>query len=209
MHAWVRRFNCTTPGGILVEVGHGPEACRRFQIEPAGRPMPCSIEAAAANPQLKGISVSDPYNTYVDHVPAVSQAAVRPVPAVAAKSAPKPVDLITRLDVSDSWKRKFRLIEKAGGPTFPNARELSFGERRAIGFNFLAFFFGPFYFLAKGLWRPALAYTLLAIAVGVTLDLVSKGKLAHGLGYGFAAVYAMRANVTYYRKVVLGETPWF
>ena len=148
--------------------------------------------------------MSDPYNTYLDHVQPV-----RAVAAVAAPAAKPQLDQMARLDVSDAWKRKFRLIEKAGGPDFPQARDLSFGERRAIGFNFLAFLFGPFYFLAKGLWRPAIAYSMLAVVLGVILELVSKGKLSHGVGYGFAAVYAMRANVVYYRKMVLGETPWF
>lgn len=147
--------------------------------------------------------MSDPYNTYVDHVQPA-----RPVAAVAAPAA-KPVDLVSRLDVSDAWKRKFRLIEKAGGPDLSDARKLQSGERRAIGFNFLAFFFGPLYFLAKGLWRPALMYSILAIALGVVLQMLSKGRLSHGVGYGFAAVYAVRADLLYYRKVVLGEMSWF
>lgn len=147
--------------------------------------------------------MSDPYNTYVDHVQPA-----RPVVAVTAPAA-KPVDLISRLDVSDAWKRKFRLIEKAGEGYFRQSRERSSGGSFAVGFNILAFLFGPFYFLAKGLWRPAVAYVLLAVAVGVVLELISKGKLSHGLGYGFAFIYAIRANVLYYRKVVLGEMSWF
>jgi hypothetical protein len=119
------------------------------------------------------------------------------------------VDPIARLDVSDGWKRKFRLIEKAGGADLPNLRELPFGERRAIGFNFLAFFFGPFYYLAKGLWRPALMYFFLALALSVVLGLAGMGGLARAVGYGLAALYGMRANVACYRKVVLGEARWF
>lgn len=148
--------------------------------------------------------MSDPYNSYVDHVPAV-----RPVAAPAtARAAAKPMDPIARLDVSDAWKRKFRLIEKAGGPTLPNFRELPFGERYALGLNFLAFLFGPFYYLAKGLWRQAVLYFILAFALVVVLELVGLGKISRGIGYGFAAVYGLRANTSYYRRVVLGEAPW-
>jgi hypothetical protein len=49
-------------------------------------------------------------------------------PAVAAPVKPKN-DVISGLDVSESWKRKFRLIEKAGGPDLSKFRDLSFGER--------------------------------------------------------------------------------
>ncbi|WEN14775.1 DUF2628 domain-containing protein [Rhodanobacter sp. AS-Z3] len=136
-------------------------------------------------------------------------AACAPAGGGGGSGARPAVDHIARLDVSDSWKRRFRLIEKAGGAELRQSGDLKSAERRGIGFNFLAFLFGPFYFLAKGLWRPAVAYSLLAVAVGMTLDMLSKGKLSHGLGYGFAFVYSMRANVLYYRKVVLAEMSWF
>lgn len=52
-------------------------------------------------------------------------------------SDPKP-DLphaarIDQLPVSDSWKRVFRLIDKAGGPNFPKLKNLSV-EERAIAY---------------------------------------------------------------------------
>lgn len=147
--------------------------------------------------------MSDPYNTYLDHAQRV------PPPPVAPAPETKASELVSQLDVSDRWKRRFRLIEMAGGPDCPRMRDLASAERRVIGFNFLAFFFGPFYFLAKGLWRPAVAYPVLAIALGVMLDMLSRGRLSHGLGIGFAVIYSMRANVLYYRKTVLGEAPWF
>ncbi len=150
--------------------------------------------------------MSDPYNTYVDHVPA-SQATSIPIVSAAARQS-APMDLIGRLDVSETWKRRFRIIELAGGADLPKLRDLPSGDRVAVRFNFLAFFLGPFYYLAKGLWRQAVLYTLLAVAVGVLLELVGLGRAAKAIGYGVAAIYGIRANTSYYRKAVFGDAPW-
>ncbi|MDI9238254.1 DUF2628 domain-containing protein [Lysobacter sp. LF1] len=117
-------------------------------------------------------------------------------------------DPIADLDVSETWKRRFRLIEKAGGVQMTHFRDLSFGERMSINFNVLAFFFGPFYYLIKGMWRPAVAYLLIVFAIVVVLELAGLGRLARSVGYGMAAVYSLRANITYYRQRVLEEYPW-
>ncbi|WP_449468123.1 DUF2628 domain-containing protein [Stenotrophomonas humi] len=69
---------------------------------------------------------------------------------------------ISHLTVSKSWKSKFGLIDKAGGPDLPNFRNLPFGERFGLNFNILAFIFGPFYCPAKGLWRQAVLYVIFA-----------------------------------------------
>jgi len=119
-----------------------------------------------------------------------------------------PVD-IAQLDVSESWKKTFRLIEQAGGPDLPNLKALQTGERISISFKPLAFFLGPFYYLAKGLWKQAVAYLLIAIALALLLDTFGLGKISKSIGYGFAAVYAVRANVSYYKKMVQGVIPWF
>lgn len=145
--------------------------------------------------------MTDPYNSAGPYAPPVA----RPVPASPTGADRDPID---GLDVSDSWKRKFRLIEKAGGPTLPGLRDLRPGGRMGVGFNFLGFFFGPIYYLVKGLWRQAFVYLVCAMALAVLMEVMGLGKFARGVGYGLAAVYAMRANVGYYRKVVLGETPW-
>lgn len=100
------------------------------------------------------------------------------------------------------------MIDKAGGPELPHLRDLPFGERFGLNFNFLAFIFGPFYYLAKGLRRQAVLYFILTVALILLLEAIGLGKFSRGLGYGFAAVYALRANISYYKKVVLGDTPW-
>jgi hypothetical protein len=116
---------------------------------------------------------------------------------------------IAQLDVSDSWKDTFRLIERAGGPDLPHLKELKFGERFSINFKVLAFFLGPFYYLAKGLWKQAVLYLLFAIVLILLLDAFGFEKVSKSVGYGVAAIYSIRANISYYRKMVLGITPWF
>ena len=115
---------------------------------------------------------------------------------------------ISELDVSETWKEKFRLIEKAGGPTLPHFTSLPFGERLKANFNVLAFLLGPIYFIAKGLWRQGVLYFALAIAFVFLFEVAGLGKYANSIGYGFGALYALRANVCYYRKVVLSEVSW-
>jgi hypothetical protein len=126
------------------------------------------------------------------------------------KRAPSEIE---SLPVSNSWKQKFRLLEQAGGPKQPNLKALSFGERFKIAFNILAFLFGPFYYLAKGMWKKGLALFGACVAaivvIGFALDLVGLTKIANALGYGAAAIFAVRANIDYYKKMVLGENGWW
>ena len=145
--------------------------------------------------------MTDPYNSYGSHVPPAT-------PAATARTARKEYDPIAHLNVSESWKRKFRLIDKAGGPDLPNFRNLSFGERLSVNFNILAFLFGPFYYLVKGLWRQAILYFIFAVILIALLETMGLGRFSRSVGSGFAAMYSFRANISYYKKAVLGDTPW-
>jgi hypothetical protein len=118
-------------------------------------------------------------------------------------------DAIDQLDVSPTWKRRFRLIERAGGVAMKDFRDLAFGERMAVSVNLLAFLFGPIYYAIKGLWRPAVSYLVLVVALALLLDVLGLDRLARAVGYMAATVYALRANLNYYRKMVLRQTPWF
>ena len=144
--------------------------------------------------------MSDPYNS-AGAMPTANPYA----PPRASLQAP-PRDRISRLDVGDGWKDVFRLIEKAGGAKLPRFRDLANKERRAIQSNWRAFFLGPFYFLAKGLWRPALVVFATAVAIGLGLEAMGLGGVKTGMAVGFYCY--MRANVLYYRLKVDGEQPW-
>ncbi|HVJ38809.1 MAG TPA: DUF2628 domain-containing protein [Stenotrophomonas sp.] len=148
--------------------------------------------------------MNDPYNSVGSRMPP-------PVDAAAATVRPaRPVrDPIAALNVSETWKKRFRAIEKAGGPSMPRQRELLPAERRSVGFNGWAFLFGALYYLAKGLWRQALAYSILIVAICLAVTAMGFGGSTSFIGTFFAVIFAMRANVSYYQAKVLGEAPWF
>lgn len=135
------------------------------------------------------------------------QAPVSDVPSPLATAA------IDELPVSDTWKTKFMLMEKAGGVKMPRHKELSTGERMKISFNVLAFLFGPFYYLAKGMWKKAITLFVVSVAIVVILEIALEvaglGRFGKALTYGVAAVYAVRANIDYYKKMVLGQNGWW
>ncbi len=116
---------------------------------------------------------------------------------------------IDELDVSEKWKTRFRLIEEAGGPKLPHLRELSSGERMQIMGNILSFIFWPIYLPIKGLWRPALCYFALGVALGILVEMAGFEKVSRAIGYGISALVMMRTNTNYYRHKVLGEKFWF
>jgi len=115
-------------------------------------------------------------------------------------------------EVSEAWKVKFALLEKAGGPKLPKARELAFGERSKVVFNVWGFLFGPFYYLAKGMWKKAIVLLALCIAAIVILEMileamgVSNSKITN---YIAPAVFATRANIDFYKKIILNDNGWW
>lgn len=120
---------------------------------------------------------------------------------------------IASLQVPSAWKAKFYLIERAGGVKLPKFRELKVGERLKVNFNILAFLFGPIYYAVKGMWKKGLtlflASSLVVIGLAIVCELLGFGALGNALGYGVAALFATRANIDYYKKVVLHENGWW
>jgi hypothetical protein len=136
-----------------------------------------------------------------------------PQAPVSDVAAPLATANIAELPVSDTWKAKFQLIEKAGGVKLPQFKALSFGERMKIGFGVLPFLFGPFYYLAKGMWKKAISLFLVCLVVVVVLEIALEmaglGRFGKSLTYGVGAVYAVRANIDYYKKMVLKQNGWW
>jgi len=121
---------------------------------------------------------------------------------------------IDALPVSDKWKVRFKAITHAGGAKLPNIKSLQKDERRkAYSFNILAFLFGPFYYIAKGMWKKGLFIflvgVLLIIMLSIGLEALGLGKISKALGYGLSAFFAIRANMDYYKKMVLNENGWW
>jgi Protein of unknown function (DUF2628)/zinc-ribbon domain len=116
--------------------------------------------------------------------------------------------------VSDAWKLKFSLIEKAGGTKLPMANDLSFGERGKAIFNVLGFFFGPIYYFAKGMWKRGLTYLAMGIVLVVGIDWLMtyfgvSGSMRSLQNFVLPAIYATRANIDYYKKMVLNDNGWW
>ncbi|MGY3265538.1 DUF2628 domain-containing protein [Lysobacter sp. HA35] len=146
--------------------------------------------------------MTDPYNSHSPYSPPRTNLVVTPPPLPPKASA------IDALDVSPKWKARFRAIEKAGGARLTKLRDLDKAERNLVNRNWPAFFFWPVYFPAKGLWRQAISYFLIAMALVFLFELVGLGRYSRVVGYGMGAVAAFRANLGYYKRVVLGQASW-
>jgi hypothetical protein len=113
--------------------------------------------------------------------------------------------------ISESWKERFDLLEKAGGVKMPNAKNLPFGERRKIVFNIWGFLFGPLYYLAKGMWKKAISLFGVSILVIVVLEAICRaiGVSDTITNFVAGAIFASRATVDYYKKVKLQDNGWW
>jgi hypothetical protein len=116
-------------------------------------------------------------------------------------------------ELSALWRIRFDLVEKAGGPKVPLLNRLRFGQRFRLGFNLWALLFGPLYYVAKGMWRKALATLCLSLAVFIFIRVLAPDGALDSLGKAMqttiGAWYILTANVNYYKKVVLGDNGWW
>lgn len=114
-------------------------------------------------------------------------------------------------ELPEAWKVRFALLEKAGGPKLTKISELPFGERQKVIFNVWGFLFGPFYYLAKGMWKKAIVLIALCLAAIVILSMLLEAMAVSSVITNFIApaIFATRANVDYYKKIVLGENGWW
>lgn len=116
--------------------------------------------------------------------------------------------------ISAAWRARFALLHKAGGAAMPQSIELTLAERAAVRFNLLAFVLGPVYYAAMGMWKKGVTLALVAIAlVALARLLLGAAGLDHG---GLPAMawlippllYATRANIDYFTRVVLHDEGW-
>lgn len=116
--------------------------------------------------------------------------------------------------MSAAWRTRFALLHKAGGAAMPQSIELTLAERATVRFNLLAFVLGPVYYAAMGMWKKGVSLAVLAaLLVLLARALLGAAGLAHtGLGamaYLIAPLlYASRANIDYFTRVVLHDDGW-
>lgn len=114
-------------------------------------------------------------------------------------------------EVSAGWNKRFAQIEKAGGPKMPRAKDFPFGERCFLVFNIWGFLFGPFYYLVKGMWKKAISLFGLTLVIIIVASVVlgAMGMPTGILSFVGAALFGTRANVDFYKKVVLADNGWW
>jgi hypothetical protein len=123
------------------------------------------------------------------------------------------------LAVKPKWRERFAFFDAYGAPSsaaFHEAiKRAPRGTRRRVNFNFLAFFFGPFYLLGLGLWKKALS--LVAVVLGLAvLELtfsVATGidvprPIDSALNIATALLFGLSTNYAYYLKQVKGCQNW-
>jgi hypothetical protein len=115
--------------------------------------------------------------------------------------------------ISESWKRRFFLIEKAGGPKLSKIRDLSPGERMKVFNNIWASFFGPFYYLSKGMWKKAISLLAFSVVFFVIFTLFywpTRSSLRFSMSFVcFTVNFGIRANIDYYKKMILNDNGWW
>ena len=124
-------------------------------------------------------------------------------------------DLIDSLDVSESWKRKFHVMDDLNSITDPKEKKayfksLTWGERFGQS-NILAFLFGFIYFFVKGMWKPGLTFLGISVVLLIVLAVlnIENDSILRAIGIGYSVVAMTRANILYYSKKVLGKELWF
>lgn len=114
-------------------------------------------------------------------------------------------------ELSDGWKRKFALIEKAGGTDWSNLASLDRGDLAKVNFNIWGFVFGPFYYLAKGMWKKGLVLFAIVFVANYLLgaffdDGAIANQVSTVIGSSLSAVFS---NRDYYKKMILGINSWW
>ena len=122
--------------------------------------------------------------------------------------------LIDSLDVSESWKRKFHIIDDLNSIKDPKEKKayfksLTWGERFGQS-NIWAFLFGCIYFFCKGMWKPGITFFCISVVLLVLMVVlnIDNDAVARAVGIGFGCFAMTRANVLYYTKKVLGKDLW-
>ena len=120
-----------------------------------------------------------------------------------------------REDCNESWQKRFEILESIDGNIFniKKSTKLPYGDKLRISINIWGFIFGPFYYMAKGMWIKGLILTLLAIGwhfvllwSGLLLTLPDGVRIVVTLVF---PLYCMSfATYDYYRKVVHNEETW-
>jgi hypothetical protein len=118
------------------------------------------------------------------------------------------------VSLSPAWQKRFEFFDRYGLPSStPESkaayRSLSFGTKMRVGSNFLAFVFGPIYFVVKGMWRKGLTLFGIALALSVVLFVFdAPDSFTRVSGFAVASLAMSTANYAYYLHVTRGSESW-
>jgi Protein of unknown function (DUF2628) len=115
-------------------------------------------------------------------------------------------------ELPEKWHLVFSLIDKAGGIKMPDFKELTPSERIKARMNFWALFFGPIYYLIKGMWKKTVVYMVLMVLFLLLLHYLAfvffQIEDLDVPGVAMGIVWAALANVDYYKIKVLKQNTW-
>lgn len=124
---------------------------------------------------------------------------------------------IETLDVSEGWKVKFKNIQRAKPSSFGLIPKFEETDKtlikNAMKLNILAFIFGPFYYILKGLWKKAISLFLVLFVTGMILEIlwniIFDSNMPIYIYFGINVIWGLNANIDFYRKKVLNENFWW
>ncbi|MGJ0394342.1 MAG: DUF2628 domain-containing protein [Methylocystis sp.] len=117
------------------------------------------------------------------------------------------------IDVSPSWREKFKLIEVAGPLTifgYKNGSRLTLAERFKISFNIFGFLFGPIYYFYLGMHKKGFVIVGAICASALALFFIEylTGINTIYATNAIAGVTGFMANYDYYRFKTKNEEMW-
>lgn len=111
-----------------------------------------------------------------------------------------------REGLTESWKKRFEILDKVDGAYFSRAKELSMAERWKVGFRFFAFVFSVLYYFAKGMWEKGLLIWTAYAVLGIVLGALGVPDML--VAIAMVAACASLATIDYYNKVEHDERIW-
>ncbi|MCU8092593.1 DUF2628 domain-containing protein [Shewanella sp. SM20] len=149
----------------------------------------------------------------------VAKPSIETKPSTATKPTVKSYD-----DLSKGWQKVFaefdlRQADKLGyfasakSPAHTSRPKMEqFKGNYLVGFNMLAFFFGPLYYMVKGMWKKGIYLTVFLSIFNIVFlgifSFITDKDLTPLTGIINSVICASIAHYDYYRYYKLGETIW-
>ncbi len=116
----------------------------------------------------------------------------------------------------EKWEQRFAFFKEHGAPNAPGFKQAlkalpRWSDKLRVNFNVWAFFFGAIALFAFGLWKKAIVWLLIAIALQVLCALAPDWlapRLQFGASIGCSMMAGLVCNYAYYQKERLQRQSW-